>query len=114
ADPRAVDAWRAAGAKVETIPPSAEGVDLAATLELLARHDVLQALVEGGSTVHGALVRAGLADGLVAYVAPMLLGDRAHPLAGGLSPALADAPRFRMESATLVGADVRLELTREG
>lgn len=124
ADPRAVDAWRAAGAKVETVPGAASaeacegasgtgGVDLAATLELLARHDVLQALVEGGATLHGALVRERLVDGLVAYVAPTLLGDRARPLAAGLAPDLADAPRFRVESASPIGGDVRLELIPE-
>jgi diaminohydroxyphosphoribosylaminopyrimidine deaminase / 5-amino-6-(5-phosphoribosylamino)uracil reductase len=114
ADPGTVDAWRASGAKVEVVPAAVGGVDLTATLDLLGRHDVLQVLVEGGPTLHGALVAAGLADGLVAYVAPILLGERARPLtAGPGADDLASAPRFRLESATPIGGDVRLVLTPE-
>jgi diaminohydroxyphosphoribosylaminopyrimidine deaminase/5-amino-6-(5-phosphoribosylamino)uracil reductase len=113
-DPVVFDAWCAAGAKVEVVAPAEDGVDLTATLELLARHGVVQALVEGGGTLHGALLREQLADGLVAYVAPIMLGDRARPLAADLDPTLTEAPRFRLESATPVGEDLRLDLTPAG
>jgi diaminohydroxyphosphoribosylaminopyrimidine deaminase / 5-amino-6-(5-phosphoribosylamino)uracil reductase len=110
----AVDGWRAAGAKVETVPPAPGGVDLAATLDLLGRHDVLQAMVEGGAELHGALLTAGLADRLVAYVAPVTLGPRAK----SAFPApdvttLADTSRWRLLSATPFGEDVRLEYELE-
>jgi diaminohydroxyphosphoribosylaminopyrimidine deaminase/5-amino-6-(5-phosphoribosylamino)uracil reductase len=105
-----VDAWRAAGAKVEAVPPAGGGVDLVATLELLGRHDVLQAMVEGGPTVHGALFEAGLVDRIVAYVAPNLLGPRGVPAFPQPDPStLADAAEWRLVSATTLGEDVRLE-----
>jgi diaminohydroxyphosphoribosylaminopyrimidine deaminase/5-amino-6-(5-phosphoribosylamino)uracil reductase len=110
-DPIVFDAWCGAGAKVEVVAPAEGGVDLTATLELLARHDVVQALVEGGGTLHGAFLREQLADGLVAYVAPIVLGDRARPFAAHLDPALTEAPRFHLQSATPVGDDLRLDLT---
>ena len=74
-------AWLAAGAKVLTVPagPDGTGVDLTATLETLAGLGVLQVLVEGGSALTGALVRARLADRVVAYVAPTLLGRDGRP-----------------------------------
>jgi diaminohydroxyphosphoribosylaminopyrimidine deaminase / 5-amino-6-(5-phosphoribosylamino)uracil reductase len=110
----AIDGWRAAGAKVETVPPAPGGVDLVATLDLLGRHDVVQALFEGGSEVHGALLTAGLADRLVAYVAPLTLGPRARAAFPAPDPAtLADARRWRLLSATLIGGDVRLEYEPE-
>ena len=112
ADPAAVDAWRAAGAKVETVAPAADGagVDLASTLELLAAHGVLQAMVEGGPTLHGALVAAGLVDRVVAYVAPTVLGTDAVPMIGWRGPGqLAAAPRWTLVSAASLGDDVRLE-----
>jgi diaminohydroxyphosphoribosylaminopyrimidine deaminase/5-amino-6-(5-phosphoribosylamino)uracil reductase len=114
ASPAAVDGWRAAGAKVEAVPPAAGGVDLEATLDLLGRHDVVQAVVEGGATVHGALVAAGLVDRVVAYVAPKVLGPRALPAFPQPDiETLADAPSWRLLSATPVGDDVRLEYDPE-
>ena len=93
----AVDAWRAPGAKVETVPgPLGGGVDLVATLELLGRHGVCQALVEGGATLHGAFVAAGLADRLVTYVAPMVLGPSGPTaLRAPDADSLADAAAWR-------------------
>ena len=105
-----VDTWRAAGAKVETVPAAPGGVDLVATLDLLGRLDVLQAMVEGGPTVHGALLDAGLVDRLVAYVAPKLLGPRAVPAFSQPHPAsIADAEDWQLVSTTTLGDDVRVE-----
>jgi diaminohydroxyphosphoribosylaminopyrimidine deaminase/5-amino-6-(5-phosphoribosylamino)uracil reductase len=104
--------WADAGAAVEVVGASRDGrgVDLAETLALLARDGVLQALVEGGPTVHGALLDAGLVDRVVAYVAPVVLG--AGGRAGyGLDPgpALAQAPRLRLTRVAALGDDVCLE-----
>jgi len=111
AAPDTVDAWRAAGAKVETVAAAADGgVDLAETLSLLARHDVLQAFVEGGATLHGALWRAGLVDRLVVYVGGVVLGADAHPALGGPGPrTLADAPRLTLTDVAQLGDDLRLQ-----
>jgi diaminohydroxyphosphoribosylaminopyrimidine deaminase/5-amino-6-(5-phosphoribosylamino)uracil reductase len=110
AAPGAVDAWRAAGAKVEPVPASAEGVDLEAVLALLGREHVLQALVEGGATLHGALLRADLVDRVVAYVAPVLLGTRGAPGFTFDGPAtIGDAERFTLLGTHQLGPDVRLD-----
>jgi diaminohydroxyphosphoribosylaminopyrimidine deaminase / 5-amino-6-(5-phosphoribosylamino)uracil reductase len=110
----AVDAWRASGAKVETVPEAPEGVDLVATLELLGRYGVLTALFEGGATLHGALVTAGLVDRLVAYVSPKVLGPGGLPAfrASGVDQ-IADAEEWRLLSATPIDDDVRLEYEPE-
>jgi diaminohydroxyphosphoribosylaminopyrimidine deaminase / 5-amino-6-(5-phosphoribosylamino)uracil reductase len=110
----AVDAWRAAGAKVETVPTAPGGVDLRATLDLLGHRDVLQAMVEGGATVHGALLAAGLVDRLVAYVSPTVLGPGGLPafLQPGVDT-IADAEAWRLLSATTLEDDVRLEYEPE-
>jgi diaminohydroxyphosphoribosylaminopyrimidine deaminase / 5-amino-6-(5-phosphoribosylamino)uracil reductase len=115
APPEAVDAWRAAGAKVETVGRSATGagLDLAAVLELLAHHDVLQAMFEGGAQVHGALAAADLVDRLVAYVAPVVLGTDALPAFGWEGPAtLGSAGRLRLDDTRMLGDDVRLDYVR--
>ncbi len=112
-----VDAWGAAGAKVGRLRSagSGTGVDLLAALELLAGLGVLQAMVEGGASVHAALVDAGLADRLVSYVAPTWLGAGGAAMFATAGPAtIADAARWRMVDVRAVGPDARLELEPVG
>jgi diaminohydroxyphosphoribosylaminopyrimidine deaminase/5-amino-6-(5-phosphoribosylamino)uracil reductase len=105
-------AWLGAGAKVLTVPPGpgGSGVDLTATLEVLGGLGVLQALVEGGAALSGSLLDAGLADRLVTYVAPTVLGRDGRPALDLAGPErIADAPRWRLVDVARVGTDVRLE-----
>jgi diaminohydroxyphosphoribosylaminopyrimidine deaminase/5-amino-6-(5-phosphoribosylamino)uracil reductase len=105
-------AWLASGAKVLTVPPAAgaAGVDLTAALEVLAGLGVLQTLVEGGAALSGSLVEAQLADRLVTYVAPTVLGRDGRPALDLAGPArIADAARWRLVDVARVGTDVRLE-----
>ena len=116
ADPSAVDAWRAAGAKVETVDPGPRGlgVDLQATLALLGAHGVVQAMVEGGPTLHAAFVDEGLADALVVYVGATLLGERGLPSIPLPGPdSIEDAQRFALLDVSRFGHDVRLHLVAE-
>jgi len=114
APPERLDAWRAAGAKVDVLPGGpGGGVDLAEVLALLGREGVLQAMVEGGAHVLGALADGGLIDRLVAYVAPTLLGADALPAFAGAGPAtLRAAPRLTLVGSRPVGDDLRLDLER--
>jgi diaminohydroxyphosphoribosylaminopyrimidine deaminase/5-amino-6-(5-phosphoribosylamino)uracil reductase len=114
AEPHVTDAWRAAGAKVETVSPGpGGGVHLGEVLTLLGRHQVIQAMFEGGSTVHGALLAAGLIDHLVAYVAPVVLGTGARPVFAWAGPdSLVDAHAFALVGARALGDDVRLDYQR--
>jgi diaminohydroxyphosphoribosylaminopyrimidine deaminase / 5-amino-6-(5-phosphoribosylamino)uracil reductase len=105
-------AWLAAGAKVLTVAPapSGPGVDLLPMLESLAGLGVIQALVEGGAALTGALLDAGLADRLVTYVAPTVLGRDGRPAFDVAGPAtIADARRWELVGVERLGADVRLD-----
>lgn len=113
----AVKAWLEAGADVEEVPLASggEGVDLAAALEVLGGRGVLQAMVEGGATLHGALVRAGLADRMVLYVGGRLLGEAGRPLLAGSGPSTIDeAPHWRVMATRSLGPDVRLDCEPAG
>jgi diaminohydroxyphosphoribosylaminopyrimidine deaminase/5-amino-6-(5-phosphoribosylamino)uracil reductase len=80
-------------------------------------HEVVQAmadrtdvLVEGGPTLAGAFLRAGVIDRIVAYVAPILLGGPITAVddVGVLS--MAHAQRWTFDGVERVGPDVRLSL----
>jgi diaminohydroxyphosphoribosylaminopyrimidine deaminase/5-amino-6-(5-phosphoribosylamino)uracil reductase len=109
-----VDSWQAAGAKVEVLGAGVQGrgVDLLGVLTLLAeRYGVLQAMIEGGGRLHGAFVDEQLADRLVAYIAPVLLGELGLPAMGFPGPeSLTAASRWDVRDVTRFGADVRLIL----
>ncbi|HYT39921.1 MAG TPA: RibD family protein, partial [Acidimicrobiia bacterium] len=115
ADPDARRAWKEAGAEVEEVPPAGGaagpgGVELGAALDVLGRRGILQAMVEGGATLHGALLRAGLADRLVVYTGGAVLGPEGLPLFAGPGPGtLAEASRWRLAGVRALGRDARLD-----
>jgi diaminohydroxyphosphoribosylaminopyrimidine deaminase/5-amino-6-(5-phosphoribosylamino)uracil reductase len=112
AAPGAIDAWRAAGAKVEVVSAALDGrgVDLDETLGLLGREGVLQVLVEGGGSLLGSVLAGDHAQRLVAYVAPLALGTRGRPALDFAGPdSIGDATRYALVSVTQLGPDVRLD-----
>ena len=111
-DAQREQALAARGAQVVRMPgPSADGmprVDLQALLADLARKETNEVHVEAGATLNGALLRAGLADELLLYLAPRLLGQ-GRPMAQlGPFTALADSTALEFVSTTMVGADLRV------
>ncbi len=71
---------QAAGAQVYSVPRRDGGLDLAAVLAELARREINEVHLECGATLAGAMLRAGLIDELIIYMAPLLLGDGARGL----------------------------------
>jgi diaminohydroxyphosphoribosylaminopyrimidine deaminase/5-amino-6-(5-phosphoribosylamino)uracil reductase len=75
---------RARGVDVWTLPGKAGRVSLRPLLRRLAREGLLSLLVEGGATVHGALLEAGLVDEVALFVAPKLFGHGGLTFSGAL------------------------------
>jgi diaminohydroxyphosphoribosylaminopyrimidine deaminase/5-amino-6-(5-phosphoribosylamino)uracil reductase len=112
AAPGAIDAWRAAGAKVEAVARASvgDGVDLGETFALLGREGVLEVLVEGGGTLLGSVLAGDHAQRLVVYVAPLALGTRGQTALSFAGPDnIQEARRFDLVSVRQLGPDVRLE-----
>jgi len=85
-----------------------ESHDLREALEELARRGTHHALLEGGPTLAGAFLKAGLVDGVVAYLAPAMLGA-GPPAVGELGiGTITDALRLTITDVTMVGTDVRI------
>ncbi|MCB1876666.1 MAG: bifunctional diaminohydroxyphosphoribosylaminopyrimidine deaminase/5-amino-6-(5-phosphoribosylamino)uracil reductase RibD [Chromatiales bacterium] len=68
------------GAEVTVVGAVDGGLDLSAVLTDLGKREINEVLVEAGPTLAGALLAAGLADELVLFLAPHLMGDDARGL----------------------------------
>lgn len=104
----------AAGAEIWRLPAAEGRIDLAALAPRLLAAGIQSVLVEGGGEVHAAFLASGLADELVIFVAPTIVGGPAKSWVGGAGVvALADAHGFRFDGvATLLGADLRITASR--
>jgi diaminohydroxyphosphoribosylaminopyrimidine deaminase/5-amino-6-(5-phosphoribosylamino)uracil reductase len=108
-DAEKIAALEAAGAQVVVLSDAQGCVDLSAVLRDLAVRGVNELLVEAGATLNGALLKAGLVDELVLYLAPQLLGDAARGLAAlGELVSLDQRIALAWQDVRQVGGDLRL------
>lgn len=99
------------GIEILTLPAQQGRVSLPALLKQLGRRGIVSLLVEGGSEVNAAMLKAKLVDHICLYMAPLLLGGQnAKGVIGGESPArLAGAIEVRHLVTRSVGNDLVVE-----
>jgi diaminohydroxyphosphoribosylaminopyrimidine deaminase/5-amino-6-(5-phosphoribosylamino)uracil reductase len=116
-DREAIDALTSRGVTVWQLPPDAAGrVSLTALFKRLAEEGRLAILVEGGPTVHTAILREGLADRVAVGIAPLILGGASAPSWTrdlGLGR-LSDAIEVTSMDCRRVGRDVWIEASLKG
>lgn len=83
-------------------------VDLAAMLRDLARREVNEVHVESGHKLNGSLVREGLVDEFLIYLAPMLMGMGRGMVNMGPFEQLSEAAALEFREQTRVGPDLRI------
>lgn len=98
-----------AGAEVQLCSRSEAGLDLGAVLEALGQREINEVQVEAGALLAGGLIRAGLADELMLYVAPHLMGNEARGLLNlpGLDR-MEDRIALDILDVRSVGSDLRI------
>lgn len=101
-------ALEARGAQVVHMPGPDGKVDLTGMLRDLAGHEVNELHVEAGYKLNGSLIRAGLVDELLVYLAPKLIGEGRGMAHFGPLADLAQAVAFEFLSSERVGPDLRL------
>ena len=108
-DAQKIAALEKSGARVVVLPDANGQVDAAAVLRDLAAQGCNEVLVEAGSKLNGALLKAGLVDELVLYLAPQLLGDMARGMAR-LGELMSLDQRIELEwnDVRQVGKDLRI------
>lgn len=86
-------------------------VDLQDLMEKLGQRGIDSVYVEGGATVHAALIESGLVDEVHAYVAPKIFGGRKAPgPVGGEGVEIpAEALQFSKVATKQLGQDVLFE-----
>ena len=108
-DAQKIAALEQAGARVVVLPDASGQVDVAAVLRDLAAQGCNEVLVEAGSKLNGALLKAGLVDELVLYLAPQLLGDMARGMAQlGELASLEQRIELEWKDVRHVGKDLRI------
>ena len=101
-------------ANIEQIyfPNDENKIDLYALLKYLAlEKECNEVLVESGSTLAGAFIKAGLVDEIILYMAPKLLGHNGLPLftIPGLE-SMADQIALEYSEVSLLGKDCRMRV----
>jgi len=100
---------KTAGADVITLANVEGKVDLPGVLRDLGARGMNEVLVESGRTLNGALLKAGLVDELVLYLAPQLLGDAARGMADlGELTQLQQGVSLKWQDVRQVGGDLRI------
>jgi diaminohydroxyphosphoribosylaminopyrimidine deaminase/5-amino-6-(5-phosphoribosylamino)uracil reductase len=105
----AAPTWVATSAEVGSGPDGR--VDLEKLLGALYGRGVRAALLEGGPTLAGAFLAAGLVDEVVGYVAPKLLGAGQPALGPAGVPTITAAIDLDLTGVTQVGPDLRITAT---
>ena len=103
-----VVALEQAGAEVVVLPSGVDQrVNLPSLLDYLGARGVLNLLIEGGGSVHGAFFDAGLVDKVYAFVAPMIVGGESSlsPVEGSGVSVMADAWQLAETRTEQIGPD---------
>ena len=101
-------ALRARGAALVPMAAAHGKVDLGAMLTDLAQRGVNELHVEAGHRLNASLLREGLVDELLVYLAPKLLGIGREMAAFGPLTTLADALDFEFTQVERIGDDLRI------
>ena len=108
-DLKKISELRQAGARVEMLPDYNGHVNIKNCLKDLAEQGYNEVLVEAGHTLNGAMLKAGLIDELLLYMAPQLLGDMARGMAQlGELTSLEQKVDLEWQDVRQLGRDLRI------
>jgi diaminohydroxyphosphoribosylaminopyrimidine deaminase / 5-amino-6-(5-phosphoribosylamino)uracil reductase len=102
--------------ELELLPVDGHGrLDPGAALGRLVERECNEVLVEAGARLAGSFLAAGLADEIVIYLAPTVLGETGRPSFELPRPlrSLDERNRYAFQDVRRIGSDVRLTLRPE-
>ena len=101
-----------AGAEVLRLPETPHGrVSLPALMQELGKREIISVLVDGGGELHASLLTERLAQKILFFVAPKIVGGRqaATPIGGEGVASMSEAIEATSLEARKIGSDVLLE-----
>lgn len=107
-DAAKTQALQARGVEILCLPNAEGKVDLSRLLQELALRGVNEVHVEGGATLNGALLEAGLIDELLLYLAPCLIGRGRGIFDFPALEKLSEKTKLNWQDVTRIGTDLRL------
>jgi diaminohydroxyphosphoribosylaminopyrimidine deaminase / 5-amino-6-(5-phosphoribosylamino)uracil reductase len=87
-------------------------IDLMQLIQKLGESEINEVLFECGANLAGSLIKSGLLDQLIVYLAPKILGSSARPMADIELSNMSDAYQLELESCQAIGDDVRMIFNR--
>jgi riboflavin biosynthesis pyrimidine reductase len=106
------DQLSAEGHELIALPDESGKVDLRALMNELGLREINELHVEAGFKLNGSLLRAGVVDELLLYLAPFLLGPAQGLARLPVLEHLSDRLAFRFHEVEQVGPDLRLRVMR--
>ena len=108
-DEKRANSLRAAGAEVVVLPNPHGKVDLKNLLEELGRRGINEVHAEAGFKLNGSLLREGLVDELLLYLAPCVIGHQASSLFNLPELTTLDGKRrLQIRDLRQIGVDIRV------
>ncbi len=111
-EPDRLKALAARGVELVGLPMLEDQLDLRPLFEHLSQtHQAMNILTEGGAHLTGALFKQGLADQVLAFVAPKVAGDAdaLGAVVGVACKQMADSTRLTLRAVEQLGGDVLLD-----
>jgi diaminohydroxyphosphoribosylaminopyrimidine deaminase/5-amino-6-(5-phosphoribosylamino)uracil reductase len=97
------------GTEVVVLPNAEHKVDLVELAKYLAGRGVNEVLVEAGLNLNSALLRAGVVDELLIYLAPHMLGDAARGIFDlGELTEMNKRLQLNIQETRMIGEDLRI------
>jgi len=99
------------GVRCLSLPKGPDGVDLNVLMGVLAGMEINEVQVEAGAVLCGALLKAGLVDEILHYLAPVLLGEGGPgPFALGILESMQQRTQLEILEESRLGDDIRMIL----
>lgn len=103
-------AWRKLGAQVWFLPLQNGGISIPALMKKIGQMGLLRVLCEGGSETAASLIRSGVVDEFLFFLAPRLIGGHnAKSAIGGAGWSLTKTPKLRFGECRRIGKDMLIK-----